>query len=72
VSVDVGDVAERTSGVNGCYIVSTRNPKDIVEAMHQAFAFTGKTNGRERILEMGLSNEQVAEKLMEIYRQVVI
>ena len=72
VSVDVGDVAERTSGVDGCYIVSTRNPKDIVEAMHQAFAFTGKTNGRERILEMGLSNEQVAKKLMEIYRQVVI
>lgn len=71
VSVDVGDVAERVSGVEGCYVVSTREPKDIAEALQRALAFDGKTNGRERIQEMGLSNEQVAERLMAIYQSLV-
>ena len=71
VSVDVGDVAERVEGVEGCYIVRTREPKDIAEALQQALVFSGKTNGRQRIIEMGLSNEQVAERLMAIYKQLV-
>ena len=71
VSVDVGDVAERTSGVEGCYIVCTREPKDIAAALQQALAFGGRTNGRERILEMGLSNDQVAQRLIAIYQSLV-
>lgn len=71
VSVDVGDVAERVSGVEGCYVVSSREPAAIAEALQQALAFSGKTNGRQRIIEMGLSNEQVAERLMTIYKQLV-
>jgi glycosyltransferase involved in cell wall biosynthesis len=71
VSVDVGDVAERTSGVEGCCVVSTREPKDIAEALRKALAFSGRTNGRERIIEMGLSNEQVAKRLEHIYKNVL-
>ena len=71
VSVDVGDVAERVSGVEGCYVVSTREPSAIAEALKKAIAFEGKTNGREKILEMGLSNEQVAERLMAIYESIM-
>ena len=70
VSVDVGDVAERTSGVEGCYIVPTREPKDISHALLLAIAYEGKTNGREKIIEMGLANEQIAEHLVEIYKGV--
>ena len=72
VSVDVGDVAERTNGVEGCYIVPTREPKDIAQALLLAIAYEGKTNGREKVIEMGLSNEQVAEQLIEIYEQVLV
>ena len=72
VSIDVGDVAERTSGVEGCYIVPTREPKDIAQAVLQAIAYEGRTNGREKIIEMGLSNDQVAEHLIEIYKQVLV
>ena len=72
VSVDVGDVAERVSGVEGCYVVRTREPKDIAEALLKALAYEGKTNGRERIQEMGLSNDQVVERLIEIYEQVLV
>ena len=71
VSVDVGDVAERVSGVEGCYVVSSREPKDIANALQLAMAFEGKTNGRQRIIEMGLDNEQVAKRLVEIYNQVL-
>lgn len=71
VSVDVGDVAERVSGVEGGYVVSSREPKDIAQAILQAIAYEGKTNGRERIIEMGLSNEQVAERLIAIYQSLV-
>ena len=71
VSVDVGDVAERTSGVEGCYVVSTRELKDIAETLQKALAFNGRTYGRERIIEMGLSNEQVAKRLESIYENVL-
>ena len=71
VSVDVGDVAERTSGVEGCHVVPSREPKDIAEALEKALAYEGKTNGRERIIEMGLSNEQVAQRLFAIYQSLV-
>ena len=71
VSVDVGDVAERVSGVEGCYVVSSREPAAIAKALQQSLAFSGKTNGRQRIIEMGLSNEQVAERLMAIYERLL-
>lgn len=64
-------MAERVSGVEGCYVVSTREPSAIAEALKKAIAFEGKTNGREKIIEMGLSNEQVAERLMAIYESIV-
>ena len=70
VSVDVGDVAERTSGLDGCYVVSSREPKDIAEALKKAIAFERKINGREKIVEDGLSNPQVAEKIINIYRSL--
>lgn len=39
VSVDVGDVAERVSGVEGCYVVLSREPRDIANALQLAMAF---------------------------------
>ena len=70
VSVDVGDVAERTEGVEGCYIVSSREPKYIADAIVKAIMFSGKTNGRERIVADGLTNEQVAARIMNIYANI--
>lgn len=70
VSVDVGDVAERIDGIDGCYVVSTREPKDIAAALKEALAFEGRTNGRERIITMQLTNEQVAQRIVEIYKNI--
>lgn len=71
VSVDVGDVAERVSGVEGCHVVPTRDPHDIANALRKAIDFEGKTKGRERIIEMGLSNTQIAEQLVKIYQDIL-
>lgn len=71
VSVDVGDVAERTEGVEGCYVVPIREPRVIAEALKKAIAFEGKTNGREHILSAGLTNEQVAKRIIEIYEDII-
>lgn len=71
VSVDVGDVAERTEGVDGCYVVKSREPNEIAEVLKKALTFEGKTNGREKILEEGLTNELVAKQIIYIYKEIL-
>ena len=75
VSVDVGDVAERTEGVNGCHVVPIDDRlkmiDELAEALKKAIAFEGKTNGREKIIEEGLTNEAVVKKIMAIYESVI-
>lgn len=70
VSVDVGDVAERIKGLEGCYIAE-RSPHDIAERLNKALSFNGRTKGRERIIELGLTNDLVAKRLVEIYEDIV-
>ena len=66
VSVDVGDVSERIDGVMGCYIVKSYNPYELAKAIELSIEY-GRTKGREKILQDGLDNMQIAEKLIEIY-----
>lgn len=70
VSVDVGDVKDIIGETEGCYIAE-RNPKDIAEKIKLALAFKGKTNGRQRIIDLGLSNDLVAKRLIDIYNDVL-
>lgn len=67
VSVDVGDVAEVTAGIDGCYVAQSREPEELATLLNQALNFPGKTNGRSRIISRGLENRVVAEKLMGVY-----
>ena len=71
VSVDVGDVRERISGVEGCYVANTRDPEELAGLLQKAMLFEGKTNGRDRIVADGLDNQQVAKQLFEIYEKVL-
>ena len=76
VSVDVGDIKERTEGGNGCYIIPKNDRltmiAELANAIEKAIAFKGKTSGREKIIADGLSNELIAERLVQIYRKVLI
>lgn len=67
VSVDVGDVRERTEGVEGCFVSDTRDPEALAQLLQKAIAFEGKTKGRDKLIADGLDNRMVAQQLMKIY-----
>lgn len=71
VSTDVGDVAERTAGLDGCYVAESREPEELAELLTKALTFGKRTEGRKKIEEDGLTNDKVAERLMEIYSDVI-
>lgn len=69
VSVHVGDVADITTGIDGCYITSY-DTNEIAECLRKAFTFKGKTQGREKIIQRKLDNALIAQKLLSIYQKV--
>lgn len=71
VSVDVGDVAERIAGIDGCYLARTRDPQEIANLLAKALEYHGKTLSRQRIVDCGLSNAQVAKTLIHLYQQLI-
>lgn len=71
VSTDVGDVKERTEGINGCYVASSRDPQELASLLKKAMAFAKKTDGRKRIEEAGLSNEQIVDQLLNVYTTIL-
>jgi len=70
VSVPVGDVPFVLEGVEGCYIAAY-DAVAIAEKLNMAFRFGKRTEGRNRILELGWSTEKVAEKLLNLYSEIL-
>ncbi len=70
VSVDVGDVKERLTGLDGCYVATSRTPEELAQLLEKSISF-GRTKGREQLLDAGLDNAQIAEKLMSIYTKLI-
>ena len=83
LATDIADVRELFGDKPGHWIL--RNPRktherwdgdeksldEMVGLLKEALAFKGRTHGRERILELELSNEQVAKRLIKIYEQIL-
>jgi len=83
LATDIADVRELFGDEPGHWIL--RNPRktherwdgdemsldELVTLLNEALAFKGRTNGRKRILDLGLSNEQVAKRIIKIYEQVI-
>jgi teichuronic acid biosynthesis glycosyltransferase TuaC len=70
VSVDVADVKEIISDTEYCFITSY-NHSEIAEKIAHIMKLNLRTNGKERLLKLGLSNEIIGEKLLNIYNQLV-
>lgn len=58
--------------LDGCYVAESRKPEELPELLGKALAFGKRTSGRDLIIQSGLTNELVAEKLMEIYGRVIL
>ena len=71
VSVDVGDVKEVIGQTDGCYIAE-RDANNIAKQIEKALAFHGKTNGRQRIIDLGLNNDCIAKRIIEIYQNCLL
>jgi teichuronic acid biosynthesis glycosyltransferase TuaC len=71
VSVDVGDVSQVISDIPGCFI-SSYEPNDVAAKLQQAIDFGQRTEGRNRILELKLDLQSVAEKILAVYNKLVI
>ncbi len=83
LATDIADVKELFGDEPGHWIL--RNPRktherwdgdenslrEMMELINDAMMFEGRTNGRERILKLGLSNEQVAKRIVEIYEDIL-
>lgn len=73
VATDVGDVRWLFGNEPGHFITSFE-PEDVAEKIKLALEFSakvGRTNGRERIIELGLDSETVAKKVISIYKRVL-
>jgi len=70
VSTDVGDVKEIIGDTEGCFICSY-DPKDVAEKIKMALSFGKRTNGRKRIIELGLDSDSIAKKIIDVYQEVL-
>ena len=69
VSTNVGDVNWLLQDVSGCYIVNS-TAEDVGVGISDALQFSndhGETNGRNKIIKLGLDSESVAEKIITLY-----
>lgn len=70
VATKVGDVPWLLKDLEGCFLVD-QNPKDVASKISDAIRFNSNksaTKGRERIQELELSSDQVARKIISLYR----
>jgi len=73
VSSDVGDVKWVFGDTAGCYTTSF-DPTEVAQKIKLALEFAmkhGRTEGRERIIELGLDSETIAKRIISVYESVL-
>lgn len=70
VATDIADIKHLLGDLDGHYICSFE-PDDVADKIKRALQYGKRTNGRQRIIDLGLTNEQVAKKLCVIYNKVL-
>lgn len=68
VSVDVGDVAERINGIDGCHL-SGGDPMELAEKLRLVQAGPSRVNGREKMHSLSLPS--IAAQLQSLYHWVL-
>ena len=83
VATDVADIKHLLGDLPGHYVLPNKkgnaawwkgdehSAEKLAELIRQALAFNGRTKGRERIIELGYTNELVAKKIIEIYEGII-
>lgn len=83
VATDVADIKHLLGDLPGHYVLPNKkgdaawwvgdehSAEELAALLKQASAFEERTKGRERIVELGYTNEQIAEKLVNIYEHIL-
>lgn len=71
VATDMADIRQ-LFGTEGGYYISDFTAESMTECLIKCLSFGERTSGRERILELGLRNEDVARKLKSIYDSILV
>ena len=83
IATDIADVRELFGSEPGHWVL--RNPRktherwdadeksldEMIALLKEALMFNGRTNGRKRIVELGLTNELVAKRIIRIYTEML-
>lgn len=70
VSTDVGDVRERLTGLDGCYILPEKDmqsPEVLANLIGEAICYGKRTEGYNRIINDELTIQQIAKRIMACY-----
>lgn len=73
VSTNVGDVKWLLNGVDGCFI-SDFDPESFYQHLKMALTFAhknGKTNGREKLISLGLDETTISNQILNLYKEVL-
>jgi teichuronic acid biosynthesis glycosyltransferase TuaC len=73
VTVDVGDVKNVVGNTRGTYVCET-NPAVLADRLLKAVEFRRKyvtINGRQRLIDLGLDDETIALKIIDIYNNII-
>lgn len=73
VATDVGDIRWLFGNEPGHFITSF-DPEDVAQKIKEAIAFSDQsasTNGRNRIIELGLDAQNVSKKLIGVYEEML-
>lgn len=68
VVTDVGDVHERLDDLDGCYVSDTFEPSELAILLQKALQFGRRTDGRKTLMEQNLTVEQVANRVIDVYK----
>ena len=69
VSVDVGDVGKRISGIDGCSLCRKATPRALAEALERVLRRDDRIKGRETVT--ALQEERIASQVIDVYRSAI-
>src|SRR5699024_6471869 len=72
ISTNAGDVKDVLEGVKNSYLVDSFNAEDFIRPVREVLALPPeerKSNGREKLRQMGLGADQVARVIKQVYEE---
>lgn len=70
VSTDVGDVKQNIEATSP-HVITEQNPQKLAAGIVEVLQANRRSNGREALVKLNLTEKKIAEKVMDIYREIL-